>query len=59
MTDECEYKHEDFCIIEENTNYRCSLAKGDLKICTAKPSDLVEFCEDCDNEVNKCKCGEV
>ena len=39
---------EGFCIAEYEAGFKCKLAKGKLKICTATPEDLVDGCADCD-----------
>lgn len=56
---ECEFNHEDFCILQhEHPNApQCQHAEGELQGCTAKPSDLIELCNDCDKPIDECDCG--
>lgn len=57
--DECNFNHEGFCILQEEHPdlERCSKAKGKLQICTAKDSDLIELCPDCEKPTTECDCG--
>lgn len=56
---ECQFNHEGFCILEDEypNVSKCSYAKGRLRKCTAKPSDLIELCPDCEKPTNECDCG--
>jgi len=56
---ECEYCHEDFCILQEEYPQakRCKHAKGELPICTAKETDLIALCPDCETPTSQCDCG--
>lgn len=46
---DCEFcSGEGFCIAESEAGFKCSLAKGKWKECTAKPEDLVDCCANCD-----------
>ena len=55
----CEFEHEDFCILQDEhpEAKKCRYAKGELQICTAKESDLIELCPDCENPKSECNCG--
>ena len=50
----CEFEHEGFCIVENNI--KCKFQEGDLRVCTAKPEDLIEICIDCDKPMDECEC---
>lgn len=56
---ECNFNHEGCCMLQEehpNTS-KCQHAEGELKICTAKPSDLIDLCPDCEKPTIDCDCG--
>jgi len=55
----CEFNQEDFCMLQEEYPdlAKCPLAKGKLDKCTAKESDLIELCPDCEKPTSECDCG--
>ena len=59
MTRNCEFNHEGFCMLQNEYPDidRCDFAEGDLQVCRAKDSDLLEICPDCDKPVKECDCG--
>lgn len=55
----CDFEHEGFCILQDEypEMERCPKAKGGLRICIAKESDLIELCPDCEKPTSECECG--
>jgi hypothetical protein len=55
----CVYEQEGFCILQdEKLNApKCPKAKGKLQECTAKESDLIELCPECEKPTSECDCG--
>ena len=55
----CEFNQEGFCILQAEYSdvEKCSSAKGKLQKCTAKESDLIELCSDCEEPTSQCGCG--
>jgi len=54
--DVCDYNHEGLCILPDETGETCRFA-DENGFCTAKESDLIEVCPDCDQPVDECDCG--
>lgn len=55
---ECECSHEGLCLLREyyKVDEDCRFM-DDNGFCTAKESDLVEVCPDCDKLMDDCDCG--
>ncbi len=53
----CDYEQEGFCCLEDYTGIKKKCPSEKDFRCTAKPSDLIEICEDCYKPVSECECG--